>query len=119
MTYLLCATIGRAGATAGRCGGDRGLVGFIPAFFGAGFRRLAGNKAPAPAVSASGHSSEDEMSYDPGLRVPSIGRDIAGLILWALLVAGLCLEAPPTAALRLASLGLAPLCAGAARPMGS
>jgi|KBSMisStandDraft_5_1062788.scaffolds.fasta_scaffold2067893_2 hypothetical protein len=61
---------------------------------------------------------ESEMSYDPKLRVPSVGRDIAGLVLWAFLVAALCLEAPPTAALRVAALGPAP-CAQAPHPVRS
>jgi hypothetical protein len=62
---------------------------------------------------------EDEMSYDPTLRVPSTGRDVAGLILWALLVAGLCLIAPPTAALRMATLGPGVSCPHSAQPVRS
>jgi hypothetical protein len=62
---------------------------------------------------------EDEMGYDPTLRVPSTGRDVAGLILWALLVAGLCLFAPPSAALRMATLAPDLSCPHAAQSVGS
>jgi hypothetical protein len=69
-------------------------------------------------VSDSKVPVEDEMSYDPTLRVPSTGRDVAGLILWALLVAGLCLIAPP-GALRIATLTPIMSCPHSALPLGS
>jgi hypothetical protein len=79
----------------------------------------AGNKTAGTGVSDSGMLVEDEMSYDPTLRVPSTGRDVAGLILWVLLVAGLCLIAPPSAALRMVTLAPVVSCPHPAGPIGS
>ena len=36
--------------------------------------------------------AETQMSYDPTSRLPSAERDVVGVILWAFLVIGLCLQ---------------------------